>query len=247
MDLKKRIARTLSQQGWPEIELTFEEFGFRTFEWEGDRQSYAMAVLRDSDESALAHSIGICILLTPNLGRQIAGPARTPINRCLRSARLNRTHGGMARGHPVRPRDVRRVRRAAVAGFRDSQWTDQELGFCMARDRLIIPLEFGVVPYGFLGRYQSLPISGKEPFAVALSIFELLVRKEQSCAAMARVLVLVGRHTRCAPGGRTAQPLLQGDRHWAAIPRHRSDVGGDYRKGRCWQLRRAEKLHKSRM
>lgn len=74
-------------------------------------------------------------------------------------------------------------------GFKESDWTDQEIGACMARDLLIIPLEYGLIPYGFLARYQALPITGRLPSDVALSIFELLAQKEQSRDAMARALV----------------------------------------------------------
>ncbi|MGO9794091.1 MAG: toll/interleukin-1 receptor domain-containing protein [Solirubrobacteraceae bacterium] len=73
--------------------------------------------------------------------------------------------------------------------FATSVWCDQEVGFCMARDKLVVPLEYGATPYGFLGRYQALSVTGKPVSDVALSIFELLVRKPQSRDAMARVLV----------------------------------------------------------
>jgi hypothetical protein len=75
-------------------------------------------------------------------------------------------------------------------GFRDSAWTDQEVGFCMARDRLVIPVEYGVTPYGFLGTYQALPVKkGQTEADISLAVFELLVRKPQTRDAMARVLV----------------------------------------------------------
>jgi hypothetical protein len=73
--------------------------------------------------------------------------------------------------------------------FPASRWCDQEIGFCLARNRVIVPLEWGAVPYGFIGRYQSLRATGRPVADVALSIFELLVRKSQSRDAMARALV----------------------------------------------------------
>jgi len=75
-------------------------------------------------------------------------------------------------------------------GFRESAWTDQEIGFCMARDLLVIPVEYGLVPYGFLGRYQALPVKKNHDAAnIALSVLDLLVRKSRSRAAMAKALV----------------------------------------------------------
>ena len=46
-------------------------------------------------------------------------------------------------------------------GFKESHWTDQEVGFCLARDVKIIPLRFDLDPYGFMGRYQAAPSRGK--------------------------------------------------------------------------------------
>jgi len=75
-------------------------------------------------------------------------------------------------------------------GFRESKWYDQEVGYCMARGRLVIPVEFGVTPYGFLGDYQALPVKkGHGEVEISLAVFELLVRKPQSRGAMARALV----------------------------------------------------------
>lgn len=43
-------------------------------------------------------------------------------------------------------------------GFHESVWCDQEVGFCIARDVLVIPLNFGLMPYGFFGSYQALSV-----------------------------------------------------------------------------------------
>ena len=47
-------------------------------------------------------------------------------------------------------------------GFRDSQWTDQEVGYALARDVPIIPLRVNMDPYGFIGRYQGLTCAWRE-------------------------------------------------------------------------------------
>ncbi len=41
-------------------------------------------------------------------------------------------------------------------GFEQSNWTDQEIGFAVARNKLIIPINIGVTPYGFISKYQQL-------------------------------------------------------------------------------------------
>lgn len=42
--------------------------------------------------------------------------------------------------------------------FIESKWTDQESGFTLALDKLIIPIDAGLVPYGFIGKYQALKL-----------------------------------------------------------------------------------------
>ena len=41
-------------------------------------------------------------------------------------------------------------------GFRDSPWTDQEVGYAIAAEVPIIPLRVDMDPYGFIGKYQGL-------------------------------------------------------------------------------------------
>lgn len=74
--------------------------------------------------------------------------------------------------------------------YATSNWCDQEIGFCIARDLLVIPVDYGKTPYGFLGDFQSLKIKeGQDENDIALAVFELLIRKPQTRDAMARALV----------------------------------------------------------
>jgi hypothetical protein len=40
--------------------------------------------------------------------------------------------------------------------FHSSLWTDQETGMAIAQKKLILPVRFSVVPYGFIGKFQAL-------------------------------------------------------------------------------------------
>lgn len=40
--------------------------------------------------------------------------------------------------------------------FHSSHWTDQETGIAVARGKVILPLRFSVLPYGFIGKFQAL-------------------------------------------------------------------------------------------
>lgn len=52
----KEVADALAQQGWQDVDLILEQFGFATlYEWDGDVRSYVLAVVKnESDESLLA-------------------------------------------------------------------------------------------------------------------------------------------------------------------------------------------------
>lgn len=75
-------------------------------------------------------------------------------------------------------------------GIKNSNWCDQEIGFAVCRGVLVVPIRFGVDPYGFIGRYQALTVrTGDKYHVIARSIFDLLVRHPLSQEAMARALV----------------------------------------------------------
>ena len=61
--------------------------------------------------------------------------------------------------------------------FKESNWTDQEVGFALGRNIDIIPLRAGSDPYGFMGKYQGIQVKGKLPEIVAQDIVKVLLRK----------------------------------------------------------------------
>lgn len=44
--------------------------------------------------------------------------------------------------------------------FKESAWTDQEVGWVLSRRVPVIPVNAGLQPYGFFGSFQSMPVSG---------------------------------------------------------------------------------------
>jgi len=46
--------------------------------------------------------------------------------------------------------------------FRQSVWCDQEVGFCLARALVIVPLMAGIEPHGFLASLQAAKLSGTQ-------------------------------------------------------------------------------------
>lgn len=79
--------------------------------------------------------------------------------------------------------------------FSQSRWTDQEVGWALGREIIVIPLKVGADPYGFFGAYQALPIrDGQRPWETAVAVaraIAIAVFREQRPAASR----LLGRMT----------------------------------------------------
>jgi hypothetical protein len=71
-----------------------------------------------------------------------------------------------------------------MPGFKESNWTDQEVGVAVGRGVLIIPVMRGLNPYGFISKYQGLNANGKNVSVVADEIFQILVKSPRTRARM---------------------------------------------------------------
>ena len=70
-------------------------------------------------------------------------------------------------------------------GFHDSDWTDQEVGFALARGVPVIAVKLGRDPYGFLGKFQALRTNWD---GAAQSIVKLLMKHERMFSAYVKAL-----------------------------------------------------------
>jgi hypothetical protein len=69
--------------------------------------------------------------------------------------------------------------------FHDSLWTDQEVGFALARGVPVVALRMGRDPYGFLGKFQALSTDwNKAPEGIA----KLLINQERMFSAYVNAL-----------------------------------------------------------
>lgn len=73
--------------------------------------------------------------------------------------------------------------------FHNSNWTDQEIGFCVARRILIIPLKIDINPYGFIGKYQAQNCSSLSPSQIAEKIFDILINSSLTSAKFSEAIV----------------------------------------------------------
>jgi hypothetical protein len=76
-----------------------------------------------------------------------------------------------------------------IPGFKESNWTDQEIGVAVGRDVLIIPIRKGLDPYGFIGKYQGLQGYGKTVKQVAKEIYEIILAKPKTRNKLISALV----------------------------------------------------------
>jgi TIR domain len=69
--------------------------------------------------------------------------------------------------------------------FYDSDWTDQEVGFALARGVPVIAVQLGRVPYGFLGKFQALRAGWDD---AAEGIVKLLMKHDRMFSAYIQAL-----------------------------------------------------------
>ncbi len=69
--------------------------------------------------------------------------------------------------------------------FRESQWCDQEIGFCLARSMLVVPLMRDVHPHGFLSEFQGVKINQyTHASTAAASVFKILATRPETSDRM---------------------------------------------------------------
>jgi hypothetical protein len=71
--------------------------------------------------------------------------------------------------------------------FHESDWTDQEVGFAVARDVPIIAVRLGRDPYGFIGKFQALQCDWAE---APIRIAQLLIKHPKAFEAFISALRL---------------------------------------------------------
>jgi hypothetical protein len=76
-----------------------------------------------------------------------------------------------------------------MPGFKESNWTDQEIGVAIGRGVLVIPIRRELDPYGFIGKYQGYQAKGKNIEQVAEGIFQIIVRSPKTRNRIISVLV----------------------------------------------------------
>ncbi len=74
-------------------------------------------------------------------------------------------------------------------GFKESSWTDQEVGVAIGRKVPIISVRMGLDPHGFIGKFQGLQDNNKNERTIAREIVEILMTKPNIAPKIAPGLV----------------------------------------------------------
>lgn len=215
--LIQKISTTLGKENWSLIDLTLKQFGLPwTDQWNGsDRCDYVIDMISDANDQILvdlAKHLGVVTQLLSTSSPTFWAPNQprifishlgkiknqvTTLKDCL--ARY-----GMKCF--VAHKDIEPTKEwqaeielglltmdALIAvltnGFSESNWTDQEVGVAIGRGIPIVPLNAGLAPYGFIGKYQALQVEGRQPTDVSREIVELLAEKPQIAFKISSALV----------------------------------------------------------
>jgi TIR domain len=76
-----------------------------------------------------------------------------------------------------------------MPGAKESSWIDQEVGFAVGRDVLVVPIIRGLDPYGFIAKYQGLQAAGKTVTEVANGLFGILLKSTKTRARILSCMV----------------------------------------------------------
>lgn len=98
-------------------------------------------------------------------------------------------------------------------GFRDSEWTDQEIGHALGRGIDVLPLIVGMKLHGFIAKIQGIQVKDKIPSDVAEEIVPVLLRKPRH---RIRLLSGMSRAIAIAPSAEKIKKIQQLDK-WKVV------------------------------
>ena len=236
------IGRRLGSVEWTVVDLTLRQFGLPWREdWSGDAQAYIMRMIEDGDDDVLLSlgrhldyelapyseaeqptfwKSGCFRLFVSHLAehRQFAA--------ALQDKLLRFGVSSFVAHNDIEPtREWQDEIEAALAtcngmlvllhpGFHESKWTDQEIGYAMGRQVLIVAARFGFDPYGFIGRFQGVNGNGKTDRTVARELFSILRQHERTRARIAEAVATLFCQSNSFDEARNNMALLEETRGW---------------------------------
>lgn len=210
-------SRRLAGEDWPLIDLTLSQFELPTTDtWSGEKDAYVIEMASKATDDvliALAHHIGFEVS-TPEAGIDPPFWKDTYVRVFLShlsehrefAAELQEAMEEYGLTAFVAHNDIEPTAEwqneietalstceVLIAlmhnGFKESSWTDQEVGFAMGRGLPVFSVRYDQDPYGFIGRFQAFNGNGKTADILAKEIFDVLRQHKQTQRRMADVLV----------------------------------------------------------
>ena len=217
VDLIKKLADALAQGSWSHADLTLRQFAFPwSDQWDGGNlQYYALVHLEKGKDSQLVELNNYLFPeasapMSATTGRWKQGYFRLFMSHIhadkelISSVKLHLSRYGIdcfVAHEDIEPAKewITEIETAldtchALAAFltpsfHASKWTDQELGYCLRRRVLIVPIKFDVDPYGFIARYQAFSGFGKNPEEIATALFDIFIDHPLTASEMATAVV----------------------------------------------------------
>ena len=220
MNLISEVSRRLGREDWALIDLTLRQFGFPwTDEWNGDtRTAYVLDMIQSSEDTgllALGEHLGFEFGSTrPQVEPAFwfSGYFRLFLSHLAThrgyAAELQRDCFPFGVSAFVAHNDIEPATtwqdeiESALATcdamlvllhpeFHESKWTDQEIGYAMGRQLLVVTLRLGTDPYGFIGRFQAMDGVGKDSAKVTHELLDILRRHRQTRKRIAESTVAI--------------------------------------------------------
>lgn len=231
------IAKELSKEAWPLIDLTLKQFSLR---WSdnyngGDKNTYIIDMISDAADQSLldlAKHLGTASELESVATPEFWGPndARIFISHVskikektsqLRDALVSYGIRGFVAHDDIEPtKEWQSEIEAALStmdalvallspGFNESKWCDQEVGVAIGRRVPIVPVKVDLDPYGLFGKYQAIQAKGKNPIEVAPLVFDALINKPQTGPKITTQLVRMLQESRSWDQSRRLVTLIE--------------------------------------
>lgn len=199
----KEVSRRLAPEEWSDIDLTLKQFGLPwTDSWNGKKLDYVIEMVEGASDDVLlelaAHlGFGESFDQTQEATFWAPGRFRMFISHISAkkhcAARLQMELEKFAISGFVAHADIAPTRQwqreielalntmdAITAllheGFKESNWTDQEIGVAIGRRVLVIPIKVDLDPYGFIGMFQAIQGAGMKTSTIAEKIFSILLQ-----------------------------------------------------------------------
>jgi len=211
----KEIARRLSPDEWRDIDLVLRQFGLPTPPWVGKRYDYVVGAIEEADDAsllALAEHLGYAETFLQASDPEFWLPdhfrlflshiakfkaAASDLQNALRKYGIS----AFVAHEDIEPTkewqdeiELALNTMDALAallhpGFKESNWADQEVGIAVGRGVLIVPVRFGLDPYGFIGKYQAIQGAEKKFSFLAEEVCRIFLGNLKTKSRMADAIV----------------------------------------------------------